>query len=200
MIEMADAGLQQRLIEILEQRDAQARLERTLEPEWAMVAALYELIHKKSAGVLFVGELAEVANRRLAEQGETRLLTARAGGAILKSFDLKTRLLGSWGRGFHITLSLRRRIHQLARSFGITRYDITNWMAAKAGNAGPPCALCTEFDLFGGLRCVPLDGKGRTAARSRLGPWEQKDGTSNQGAAADSANGDSDPSPGSSEP
>ncbi len=189
------ADLQQRLGEILEEQDAEVRLERTLEPEWAVATALFHKVHEKPVGELFVGEIADRANRILAAQGETRKLTERAVGEVLKIMGLKTRKLAGWGRGFHVALLFRRKVHQIARIFGITRYDIANWMAAKAGNAGPPCVLCTEFDLLGGLRFTQLKRGGRTgASRFGLGPREH-----NGAADEASTNDDSNPSPGSSD-
>src|SRR5262249_10819110 len=54
---------------------------------------------------------------------------------ILKNLGVKTASLGSWGHGIELTMHFRRKAHALARQFGITRRDITNWMAVKGRDA-----------------------------------------------------------------
>ena len=101
-------------------------------------------------------------NRLRIEAGE-KPLKSRQVGVILKNLGVKTASLGSWGRGIELTAHFRRKAHALARQFGITRRDITNWIAVKAGYAGPSCDLCGRFDLLAGLQPAPAERKQRRA-------------------------------------
>ena len=42
----------------------------------------------------------------------------------------------------------KRQIHELAGDMGLTRADILEPDTVRAGYAGPPCPLCTEFGLL----------------------------------------------------
>lgn len=152
----ADENLESELIQALEVQDEDAVLERSREPALYVVKALFADCHPPGAGETTVGSFADDVNRLRLEDGEERVLSDRKVGAVLKMLGVKTMSLGSWGRGFESTPQLRRKAHVLARQFGITRRDITNWMAVKGGYGGPTCDLCVEFGLTAGLRPSPI--------------------------------------------
>ncbi len=167
-----DASLQQKVIHVLEERNEEYESERHSEPEWVVVKALFSLCHERTVNELFVQEITDKANRQQKGAGEDIELKARRVGAIMKALGLKTKRLGSWGRGIQKTLGFRRKVHELARCFGITRRDITNWMAVKSGCGGAPCKFCAEFGLEAGLQFIKLPRKPRP---SRLGLWLGED-------------------------
>ena len=79
---------------------------------------------------------------------ETIRLSPRRTGHVLGRLGFETKRRGSWGRGLELTKAVVKQIHELAAMLGVTRADITNWMAVRAGNAGRPCKLCTECNLL----------------------------------------------------
>jgi hypothetical protein len=149
-----DKPLELKLMEILEEQDEGAVLDRSGEQTWFVVKALLANYHLPRVGEVTVGEIAEKVNRLRIEAGEGSL-TARKVGAVLKILGIRTRPLGSWGRGIELTPQFRRKVHALAGQFGITLRDVTNWMAVKGGYGGPFCSMCEEFGSTGGLRAAP---------------------------------------------
>ncbi len=153
---LGDRRLETNLIRNLQAQDNDAFLERRQEPTSIVVETLFAFSHQMSGGEFTVGKLTVGVNDRWVDAGEERPLTARRVGAILKTLGVKTERLGNWGRGIECTLQFHRKIHALARNFGITRREITSWMAVKSENGGAPCSLCAEFALNGGLRFYAL--------------------------------------------
>jgi hypothetical protein len=160
---LGDDHLESELIQALESQDEEAVLDRNQEPAWYVVKGLFGYCHPPQAGEVTVGAIAEKVNELLVVAGEERLLKARKVGAILKMLGVKTMSLGNWGRGIEFTAQFRRKVHALARQFGISRRDVTNWMAAKGGYGGTACDLCVEFDLAAGLRPAPAQPQRRRA-------------------------------------
>jgi energy-coupling factor transporter ATP-binding protein EcfA2 len=152
---LGDERLESELLEALEEKNQEALVDRGQEDGCYVTKALFLKCHPPENGVLMVGEIAEFTNRFRVMDGLDDL-SPRKVGAVLKVLGLKTVQLGSWGRGIELTPAFRRRVHMLARQFGITRRDITNWMAVKEGYAGHACATCDELGLMGGLRPSPL--------------------------------------------
>jgi len=151
----SDEFLEAKLISSLREQELEAAAVRQEQPEYVIVEALFKLAHEKPCGELFVQEIAFCANSILVSRGDDRNFTAKRVGVILRSLGIKTERLGSWGRGICISPHHQRQVHALAQRFGITRRDMTGWMALKNGYGGLPCQLCEEFDLNAGLRFVP---------------------------------------------
>jgi hypothetical protein len=167
-----DKSLEEKLINSLREQDHEADWVRCDEPEYLVLEALFNLSHKQPVGELFVQNIADEVNQRMMGRGDDRRFKPRRIGSILSgSLGIKTQRLGSCGRGIHISHQYRRQVHRLAQHFGITRREITNWMAVKAGYGGPPCQLCTEFGLNAGLRCVRIKPLKRRVRRL----FEQRD-------------------------
>lgn len=151
---LGDRRLESQLISALQEQNEGAVVERSGEPDWFVVKALLRYYHLPQAGEVTVGEIAEKVNRIRDEAG-LGPVSARKVGATLNRLGIKTKDLGSWGRGIELTPEIRRKVHALARQFGITLADVTNWMAVKGGYGGPFCRLCKEFGLTAGLRFSP---------------------------------------------
>lgn len=161
---LGDAIFEDRLFAILQEYDREARIERSLEPEWLVVEALFNLCHKdmgfsRNESALLVGGLSSHINEALAFRGEGIRVTARSVGSVLKSLGIRTRRLGNLGRGLTLTSVLRTKIHELARRFGFDRTDFATFSGLETGYGGPPCVLCEEVGLTGGLRFVDLTAR-----------------------------------------
>ena len=159
---LRDQHLESELIQALESQDEEAVLDRSHEPAWQVARVLFELCHPPRPGEETVGSITKRVNRLRIEAGE-KPFKSRKVSAILKNLRVKTMSLGSWGRGIELTAHFRRKAHALARQLGITRRDVTNWMAVRGGYGGPPCDLCVEFELTAGLGPSPAEPKRRRA-------------------------------------
>ena len=114
----------------------QSELDKADEPEALVITALFTLCHNEVAAV-FVGELAGKVNACLKNVGEEGDLKPRAVGAILKSLGLATQKVNSLGRGIILTHAVKRRIHQLLRSYNLAPSD-----SSTIG-----CVLCEEMEF-----------------------------------------------------
>ena len=81
--------------------------------------------------------MASCVNSSLKQVGEEADLKPRAVGAILKSLGFATEKLDSFGRGIQLTHQVKRRIHQLQRSYDLKAADA----------ASRDCALCEEVSF-----------------------------------------------------
>ncbi len=179
---LGQAMLEDKLIAILREDDREARIERSLEPEWLVVEALFDLCHKymECDYHIFVGGVSSHINKSLALRGEGISVTARSVGSVLKSLGIRTRRLGNLGRGLTFTSIVRKEIHELARRFGFDRTDFATLAGLESGYGGPPCVSCKEVGITANLRFVDL--KARPCRKSRRGQRRQ---LTNQTAAAD---------------
>jgi hypothetical protein len=150
-----------KILSIVDEIDAAEKVDRLLEPEWLVALSLYEFIHAPNESSLdhssiFVGGISALINSRLDKVGEDRKVGARSVGATLKALGLRTERLGRMGRGLTITLSIRNQVHEIARRLRINRRMIATTSGLESGYGGPPCALCEEYGLTGGLQFVHL--------------------------------------------
>ncbi len=113
----------------------QAVVERAQEPEALVITALFSYCHQPETSAVLVGQIASWVNTCRKRIGEEADLKPRAVGSILKSLGLTTDKLDSFGRGLRLTVTVKRRIHQLLQAYGL-KTDPT-------GVAG--CVLCEEM-------------------------------------------------------
>ena len=166
-----DTFLEKRLVEILAQQDYETREDYKSEPLAVLVRTLYQMSHEMQSSAP-AGNIALAMEPWWACNYDPRELSGRKVGSMLRSLGLKTRSLGSVGRGIFFDPSTRRSIHRLARDFGFRLSDLLSRQTIEAGKAGPPCAYCQEFGLNvteegQELRCVRLP-VGRRRRRSLL--------------------------------
>lgn len=159
---LGDAESTSKLIAALRNQDEQARVDRSLEPEWLVVAELMTAVHEglergRPISELLVGGLAISVNRRLKFLGEDVKLSAKVVGLILKGLGVCTQSLGRMGRGLKFASPLKLQIHQIAARMGIDRRAIANLTSPEPEYGGVPCALCEEFRLEGGLRFLAIN-------------------------------------------
>jgi hypothetical protein len=150
-----DIDLEQKLICSLREQDKEVNAVRFDQPEYVVVEALFRLAHEQPATDLTVQHIAERVNQVFAERADDRQFKAKRVGVVLRSLGLKTQRLGSWGRGIPACPGYLRQVHQLARTFGVTRRDTADWQAVKLGYGGVQCELCEEFGITAQLRYMP---------------------------------------------
>ncbi len=163
---LGNTELEGELVTALKDQDEDARLDRYEEREWLAVGALFAICHdgiRNRMGwwpviEVLVGGIAGKVNQDLELRGDSRRFSAKAMGKTLGALHIRTKKLGRLGRGIELTPSIRRKIHQLARDYGITRRDLLTNVHGECG--GMPCELCIEYDVTGGLKFVePLQKK-----------------------------------------
>ena len=167
---LGQAMHEDKLIEIMRESDQEARIERSLEPEWLVLEALFDLCHQGAANDrmisdILVGGVGAHVNKTLALRGEGLRMTAKSVGNVLKSLGIRTRRLGNHGRGLTFTSVARKKIHELARRFGFDRTHFATLSGLEAGYGGTPCVLCEEVGLTGGLRFMDLQERLRPKLR-----------------------------------
>jgi hypothetical protein len=143
-------------LEVLVDYDGEARIDRSLEPEWLVAEALMAVCHDGDKGGRFmlgmlVGDVANEVNQKLKDRHEDLRLSAKKVGMVLKALGLCTTRLGRSGRGFMITPALKRKIHEIAAQLRIDRRTLAMTMALQINYGGAECDLCEEFGLTAGL-------------------------------------------------
>jgi hypothetical protein len=159
---LGDPASTAELLAIVGERDEEARIERSLEPEWLVAECLFSLVHEglergHLVSEILVGGVAASVNRELENQGEDLRLRARGAGTVLKTLGLRTDKLGRLGRGLKLTSSVKRKIHEIARQLGIDRWSIAFSGGLERGYGGAACSLCEELGLGGGLRFAEVN-------------------------------------------
>jgi hypothetical protein len=148
--------------EVLEVYDDEARIDRSLEPEWLVAEALMAVIHDREKGgcyksEMLVGDVANEVNQKLRDRNEDLRLSAKKVGLVLKSVGFRTEPLGRSGRGLKFTSDLKRKIHEVAAQLGIDRRTLAMMMALRFDYGGARCVLCEEFGLGAGLSFTKQD-------------------------------------------
>jgi len=174
---LGEAMLEDKLFAILREYDREARVERSLEPEWLVVETLFDLCHQGLANnrmisEILVGGVSTHINKKLAIRGEDFRIGAKCVSGVLKCLGLRTRRLGNLGRGLRLTSVVKKEIHELARRLGFDRTDLATLDGLESGYGGAPCVLCEEFGLKSNLRFVEMQTTPRlkylSAHRRRL--------------------------------
>jgi hypothetical protein len=97
------------------------------------------VLHQKGTSTALAGEIAEKINAIRKSLGEEADVRARKVGAILKAIGLATEGISSFGRGLRLTTGVRRKIHELARAYGVE---------PGSDPTSAKCSFCA--DTFGG--------------------------------------------------
>jgi hypothetical protein len=144
---LEDPDLEAQLFADFAAEDAEAKLSRHAEPEWAVATALYRECHA-TRGTLTVGNLTFGVSEVLLGNDENYQLSPRKVGAVRRSLGLNTEKLGNQGRGFRLTNEFVSRVHKLALDLGINKSHILPYTTVDAGYAGAPCSFCDHFGLL----------------------------------------------------
>ena len=110
--------LQSSLLSKLRGYDVAARIDQVRAIECIIIEALLACCHQRRSAA-HVGEVTELANAILSREGEMFELKPRQVGAKLKTLGFRTMKLDSGGRGLYLLAENCRRIHELARSYGV---------------------------------------------------------------------------------
>jgi hypothetical protein len=159
---LGDAGITSELLEVLVSYDDEARIDRSLEPEWLVAETLMFVCHEgnncgRFESSILVGDVANEINKRCRDRHEGLHLSAKKVGMVLRSLGVPTTRLGRSGRGFMFTSSLKRKIHEIAAQLGIDRRNLATMMALRIDYGGARCVLCEEFGLAAGLSFTDRD-------------------------------------------
>jgi hypothetical protein len=142
---VGDAELQRAVVEVLRERDDEARI-LSSEPESTILEALRISVHEEDRQEVLCGELADIVDTLWAERGEGQQITPESVGRKLKALGLRTQPIGSAGKGLRFTNAVRARAHALAREYRIPTLAQTakkgchycDASAATAAQAAPP--------------------------------------------------------------
>lgn len=123
---VGDPAMQASVVELLERQDEDARAQRQLLPEFAIVrailavvhSAILAVVHKREARSISVKELTKQANLSLRSNGELIELTPAEVGYKLASLGLFTRRCAA-GKEVKLDRNLSRLIHDLACNLGV---------------------------------------------------------------------------------
>lgn len=142
-----DAELESKLLAILEANISEAGVGRDAEPEWFVALALLSQAHALGPGAPVywsVKEIAESARSNADHVGTLFIESDRRTGSILRALGLKTRIIGSKGRGFKSSSQLKDQIHEIAKTLGICVGDL--W-TPDLGDAPVTCERCARYRL-----------------------------------------------------
>ena len=125
-----DVELQQEIIEVLKDRDAQARVDRATGVNGLVVRAVLFHCHQKDQQK-FVREIAATTNRLYAEDGESLKVSNERVGHVLKHLGLYSRRLGNAGRGLLFDQATQSHAHRLGQGYDVLTVE-------------PTCTYCHE--------------------------------------------------------
>jgi len=111
-----DPELQQGIVDLLKERDGQARVDRSTTVQAVVLRAVLWYCHQSEQQQVLVREVTETANGIYKEEGESAKLSNESVGHVLKNLGLYTRRLGSAGRGLVLDTSTQAQAHELAHA------------------------------------------------------------------------------------
>jgi hypothetical protein len=113
-----DETLQAGVVEMLRDHDADITAARAEDLSAILLEALLVCCHEaRESGTGKI--IAEIANAILTARGDPRRLSAESIGWLLKGLGFHTEPIGRAGRGLRFANSIRSRIHELARGYGV---------------------------------------------------------------------------------
>jgi len=113
-----DLELQKGVIEALEDRDEQSRVDRATGVNGLVLRAVLLHCHQRDQRK-FVREIADTANRFYAEDGESLRLSSETVGHVLKDLGLFSRRIGNAGRGLVFDKATQSHAHRLSRAYDL---------------------------------------------------------------------------------
>jgi len=132
-----DLKLRQGIIELLQERDEQARVDRASGQEGMVLKAVLWHCHQPDHQQVFVREIATTASQIYSEEGESLKISNETVGHVLKNLGLYTRRLGNSGRGLMLDKTTQARVHELGYANEV--------LPDSAG--APACGYCHQFQL-----------------------------------------------------
>jgi len=111
--------LQAGIIPLLQEQNERLESERPTDLRTVVVEAMLELCHRTAKQSIYVGDVADAANKILEQRGEPHVMTDKAVGTKMERLGFAASRLDSAGRGIQLMKAVRRRIHNLARDWDI---------------------------------------------------------------------------------
>jgi len=133
-----DPALQQGIIELLQERDEQSRVDRASGQDGMVLKAVLWHCHQPDQQQVFVREIAATANQIYSEEGEPLKISNETVGHVLKNLGLYTRRLGNAGRGLVLDKATQSRAHELSHANEV--------LPDSAGVAA--CGYCHKLQLL----------------------------------------------------
>src|ERR1039458_525231 len=135
---VGDPELQRGIIELLQERDEQSRVDRASGQDGMVLRAVLWHCHQPDQQQMFVREIAAIANQIYSEEGESLKISNETVGHVLKNLGLYTRRLGSAGRGLMLDKATQSRAHELGYANEV--------LPDSAGV--PACGYCHKLQLL----------------------------------------------------
>jgi hypothetical protein len=133
-----DSELQKGVLELLQERDEQSRVDRATSRDGMVLKAVLRHCHQPDEQQVFVREIAVTTNEMYSAEGEARKVSNETVGHVLKNLGLYTRRLGNAGRGLVLDQATQARAHELGYAHEVL-----------PGSAeGSPCGHCHNLQLL----------------------------------------------------
>jgi hypothetical protein len=129
---VSEPELQRGIMELLQERDEQSRVDRSTGIDGVVLRALLSHCHQPNQQKVFVRDIAAAALGICREEGESLHISSGTAGHALKNLGLYTRRLGSAGRGFILDRSTQSQVHRLAYAYDVLPEE-------------PSCGYCHSF-------------------------------------------------------
>lgn len=124
-----------RIEQMIRAQKEQARADHLHDGRCAVIEAMLSLCHHtREGGKIYVGEIAENAEKISKSRGERAALEARQVGAVVRSLGIRAKR-NSHGFSIVVIENVRRQIHERARDFEVAPLD----------EGESPCSLCAEL-------------------------------------------------------
>jgi hypothetical protein len=133
-----DLELQNGIMELLQERDEQSRVDRASGQDGMVLKAVLWHCHQPDQQQVFVREIAATANRIYSEEGESLKISNETVGHVLKNLGLYTRRLGNAGRGLMLDKATQSRAHELGHANEV--------LPDSAGV--PACGYCHKMQVI----------------------------------------------------
>lgn len=110
---------QQTVVDLLQPQDENISSERFFTREASVVEAIAIQFIDPKRQLVYVGQLAALANSFLESQGERLRLSPKAVGVILHRLGYRTLPIGNLGRGLWLSEAVKKMTYNLARHYGV---------------------------------------------------------------------------------
>ena len=130
-----DSGLQAELFDLLREKDEEIRDGKWIELSAVAVESMLVPCSESSGGVVYIGELSEIAQEILTGRGGDSAIDPGAFGKRLKLLGFRTEPRDAKGMKIRLTEEVCRRARQLARDFGVPGIEDATAAAVAAKDA-----------------------------------------------------------------
>jgi hypothetical protein len=115
----SEPHLQYGIMELLQARDEQSRVDNATSLDGLVLRAVLTFCHQANLQKVFVREIAEATNEIYRQEGESLRISSETVGHVLKNIGLYSRRLGNAGRGLILDKSTQAQAHRLAYAYDV---------------------------------------------------------------------------------